>query len=183
MNPALAAEGTRRLNHLPSGLKLVSSPSPKGAVEASSLQLRWTWWTLAPLTFAAAVVATPYFLTHGFPAIGFASVSRLRNCLPPAARTLLLDLWWDGRRVLALSGNLSGRSRGPALSHLAQNCFAFADRRCRAQSSRRGDGVGWPARQLAGSAIRSRMGAGCCGGTAHFIISNSVQPLSGPSAN
>jgi uncharacterized membrane protein len=37
-----------------------------------ALQLRWTGWALLPLAFLAAVVAAPYFLTHGFPAIGFA---------------------------------------------------------------------------------------------------------------
>jgi uncharacterized membrane protein len=34
--------------------------------------LRWTWWTLVPLTFFATVVAAPYFLTHGFLAMGLA---------------------------------------------------------------------------------------------------------------
>ncbi len=34
--------------------------------------LRWTWSALLPLAFVAAVVGAPYFLTHGFPAIGFA---------------------------------------------------------------------------------------------------------------
>ena len=33
---------------------------------------RWTWWILVPLTFVAAVVAAPYFLTHGFLAMGLA---------------------------------------------------------------------------------------------------------------
>ncbi len=34
--------------------------------------LRWNWWTLLPLTFVAAVVAAPYFLTHGLLAMGLA---------------------------------------------------------------------------------------------------------------
>ena len=48
MNSALAAEGPRRST------------------------FRWTWWTLVPLTFVAAVVAAPYFLTHGLLAMGLA---------------------------------------------------------------------------------------------------------------
>ena len=59
-------------------LKPVPSPPPNGAAKAAALQdsplgtaaLRWTWWTLVPLTFVAAVIAAPYFLTHGFLAIG-----------------------------------------------------------------------------------------------------------------
>jgi uncharacterized membrane protein len=38
----------------------------------ASATLRWTWWTLVPLTFVAAVVAAPYFLTHGFLEVGLA---------------------------------------------------------------------------------------------------------------
>ena len=34
--------------------------------------LRWSWWTLVPLTFVAAVIAAPYFLTHGLLAMGLA---------------------------------------------------------------------------------------------------------------
>lgn len=34
--------------------------------------LRWTWWTLLPLTFVAAVITAPYFLTHGLLAMGLA---------------------------------------------------------------------------------------------------------------
>jgi|ERR1022692_1780514 uncharacterized membrane protein len=80
MNSALAAEETRRLDHASPGLKPDFSPSPNGAAKAAPLQnpilnsatLRWTWWTLVPLTFVAAVVAAPYFLTHGLLAIGLA---------------------------------------------------------------------------------------------------------------
>ena len=80
MNSALAAEGPRRSDHLPPGLKPDFSPPPNGAAKAAPLQdsplgtaaLRWTWWTLVPLTLVAAVVAAPYFLTHGFLAIGLA---------------------------------------------------------------------------------------------------------------
>src|ERR1035441_10020025 len=65
MNSALAAEETRRLDHASPGLKPDFSPSPNGAAKAAPLQnlilnsatLRWTWWTLVPLTFVAAVVA------------------------------------------------------------------------------------------------------------------------------
>jgi uncharacterized membrane protein len=38
----------------------------------ASATFRWIWWTLVPLTFVAAVVAAPYFLTHGFLAVGLA---------------------------------------------------------------------------------------------------------------
>jgi uncharacterized membrane protein len=48
MNPALAAEETRRST------------------------LPWNWWTLVPLTFVVAVIAAPYFLTHGLLAMGLA---------------------------------------------------------------------------------------------------------------
>ena len=80
MNSALAAEGPRRSDHLPPGLKPDFSPPPNGAAKAAPLQssplataaFRWTWWTLVPLTFVAAVIAAPYFLTHGFLAIGLA---------------------------------------------------------------------------------------------------------------
>jgi uncharacterized membrane protein len=34
--------------------------------------MKWSWWPVVPLTLAAAAIAAPYFLTHGFPAIGFA---------------------------------------------------------------------------------------------------------------
>jgi uncharacterized membrane protein len=58
-------------------LKLAAS---NGAAKAAPLQnptfdrvtLRWNWWTLVPLTFVAAVVAAPYFLTHGLLAVGLA---------------------------------------------------------------------------------------------------------------
>ena len=73
-------------NEFPQGLKPDSLHIVYGAAKAAPLQnlrlgtatLRWTW-ALFPLTFAAAVVTAPYFLTHGFPAIGFAfiAVSRL----------------------------------------------------------------------------------------------------------
>ena len=61
-------------------LKPVPSPPPNSAAKAAPLQdsplgtaaLRWTWWTLVPLTLVAAVVAAPYFLTHGFLAMGLA---------------------------------------------------------------------------------------------------------------
>src|ERR1700676_5562362 len=80
MNSALAAEGTRRSNRLPPGLKPDSSRSPNGAAKAAPLQnpmfssatFRWTWCTLLPMTFVAAVIAAPYFLTHGFLALGIA---------------------------------------------------------------------------------------------------------------
>src|ERR1022692_3022484 len=80
MNSALAAEETRRLDHASPGLKPDFSPSPNGAAKAAPLQtsfrggvvFRWTWWTLVPLTFVAAVIAASYFLTHGFLAIGLA---------------------------------------------------------------------------------------------------------------
>ena len=80
MNSALAAEGPRRSDHLPPGLKPDSSLSLHGAAKAAPLQssfrdgatLRWNWWTLVPLTFVAAVVAAPYFLTHGLLAVGLA---------------------------------------------------------------------------------------------------------------
>ena len=71
MNSALAAEGPRRLDNL-HGLTPDSSPSTNGAAEARTLQLCWSWWSLVPLTFVAAALAAPYFLTHDFPAIGFA---------------------------------------------------------------------------------------------------------------
>ena len=71
MNSALAAEGPRRLDNL-HGLTPDSSPSTNGAAEARPLQLCWSWWSLVPLTFVAAALAAPYFLTHDFPAIGFA---------------------------------------------------------------------------------------------------------------
>jgi uncharacterized membrane protein len=38
----------------------------------ASATLRWNWWTLAPLALVAAVVAAPYFLTHGLLAMGLA---------------------------------------------------------------------------------------------------------------
>jgi len=38
----------------------------------ASATLRWNWWTLVPLTFVAAIVAAPYFMTHSFLAIGLA---------------------------------------------------------------------------------------------------------------
>lgn len=38
----------------------------------ASATLRWSWWTLVPLTLVAAVIAAPYFLTHGFLAMGLA---------------------------------------------------------------------------------------------------------------
>jgi uncharacterized membrane protein len=80
MNSALAAEGPRRSDHLPPELTPASSLPLNGAAKAAPFQnpildgatLRWTWWTLVPLTFVAAVVAAPYFLTHGFLAIGMA---------------------------------------------------------------------------------------------------------------
>jgi uncharacterized membrane protein len=37
-----------------------------------SAAVRWTWWPLVPLLLAAAVVAVPYSLNHGFLAIGLA---------------------------------------------------------------------------------------------------------------
>lgn len=45
------------------------------ALAAEGLRLstfRWTWWALVPLAFAAAVIAVPYFLSHGFLALGLA---------------------------------------------------------------------------------------------------------------
>jgi uncharacterized membrane protein len=61
-------------------LKPVPSPPPNGAAKAAALQdsprgtaaLRWNWWPLVPLTLVAAVVAAPYFLTHGLLAMGLA---------------------------------------------------------------------------------------------------------------
>jgi uncharacterized membrane protein len=41
----------------------------------ASATLRWSWWTLVPLTFVAAVIAAPYFLTHGLLAMGLAMES------------------------------------------------------------------------------------------------------------
>ncbi len=72
MNRALAPEGSRRSDQFPPGLKPNSFPTLNGAAKAAPLQLRWTWWTLVPLTFFAAVIAAPYFLTHGFLAMGLA---------------------------------------------------------------------------------------------------------------
>jgi uncharacterized membrane protein len=70
----------------PQKLKPRSSASLYGAAEAAPLRgkssrnlispgnliVRWNGWALAPLTLAAAVLAVPYFLTHGFLPIGFA---------------------------------------------------------------------------------------------------------------
>jgi uncharacterized membrane protein len=80
MNSALTAEGPRRLGHAQPRLKPDFSPSFDDAAKAAPFQnstpasstFRWTWWTLVPLTLAAAVVAAPFLLTHGFPAIGMA---------------------------------------------------------------------------------------------------------------
>ncbi len=69
MNSDLAAEGLD-LSGQPSGLNPDSFPST-GTAETMSLQLRWSGWALLPLAFVAAVVAAPYLLNHGFPAIGF----------------------------------------------------------------------------------------------------------------
>ncbi|MGB8771047.1 MAG: DUF2085 domain-containing protein [Candidatus Korobacteraceae bacterium] len=45
----------------------------KFSFEGAHLQVRCeTWWTLVPLTFVTAVIAVPYFLAHGFLAIGLA---------------------------------------------------------------------------------------------------------------
>ncbi len=70
MNSALAAEGLHLSDH-PPGPNPDSFPSA-GAAKAVPIQLRWSYGALLPLAFVAAVVAAPYFLTHGFPAIGFA---------------------------------------------------------------------------------------------------------------
>ncbi len=43
-----------------------------GAAEAAPLQLRWTFWALVPLLFAAAVIVAPYLFSHGFIALGLA---------------------------------------------------------------------------------------------------------------
>ncbi len=80
MSSALAAEGTRRSDHHPLRLKPDPSLPVNGAAKAAPLQeltigslpLRWNWGILVPLAFVAAVVAAPYFLTHGFLAIGLA---------------------------------------------------------------------------------------------------------------
>ena len=64
----------------PQGLKPDSLHIMYGAAKAARLPnltlgpstFRWFWWSLVPLTFVAAVVAAPYLLTHGFPAMGFA---------------------------------------------------------------------------------------------------------------
>jgi uncharacterized membrane protein len=80
MNSALAAEGPRRSDHLPPGLKPDSSLPLNGAAKAAPFRnpplggaaFRWNWWTLVPLTFVAAVIAAPYFLTHGLLAMGLA---------------------------------------------------------------------------------------------------------------
>jgi uncharacterized membrane protein len=69
----LAVAQSRHSHHL----RLAAS---NGAAKAAPLQnsklggtnLRWNWWTLVPLTFVAAVVAAPYFLTHGLLAMGLA---------------------------------------------------------------------------------------------------------------
>ncbi len=69
----LAVAQSRHSRHL----RLAAS---NGAAEAAPLQnpvlssatFHWTWWTLLPLTLFAAVIAAPYFLTHGFLAMGLA---------------------------------------------------------------------------------------------------------------
>ena len=69
----LAVAQSRHSRHL----RLAAS---NGAAKAAPLQnptfnsadFRWNWWTLVPLTFVAAVVAAPYFLTHGLLAMGLA---------------------------------------------------------------------------------------------------------------
>ena len=82
--------------------------------------LRWTWWTLVPLAFVAAVLAAPVFLDPRFAGDGPCPVAGLRRRLPPAAGALLLDFRRRDGGLLALSGNLSGSGGGPAVSHLAQ---------------------------------------------------------------
>jgi uncharacterized membrane protein len=88
MNSALAAEGIRAspgklgialaaLTQFPQGLRPATSHMLDGAAETVPLQYptRSTLglgWSLVPLTLATAVVAAPYLLTHGFPAVGFA---------------------------------------------------------------------------------------------------------------
>jgi len=37
-----------------------------------SIAARWSWWALAPLALVAAAVGVPFFLNHGFLAIGLA---------------------------------------------------------------------------------------------------------------
>ena len=87
---ALAAEGNSfpyalervpaAASEFPQGLKAGSLNVMCGAAKAAPLQnptlptatLCWTWWPLVPLTFVAAVIAAPYLLTHGFPALGLA---------------------------------------------------------------------------------------------------------------
>jgi uncharacterized membrane protein len=76
----------------PPGLKPNSSVGLYGAAEAAPLQgnssgdlnssenlispgnliVRWNSWMLAPIALVVAVLAAPYFLTHGFLPIGFA---------------------------------------------------------------------------------------------------------------
>jgi uncharacterized membrane protein len=46
--------------------------SALAAEETRCSTFHWNWWILVPLAFAAAVVAAPFLLTHGFLALGLA---------------------------------------------------------------------------------------------------------------
>ena len=122
MNSALAADGTRRLDNL-HGLTPDSSPSTNGAAEARPLQLCWSWWSLVPLTFVAAALAAPYFLTHDFPAISFALYRGFAS-QPPAAGAFL---WIFGTEIAVCSRCL-GIYLGAALGLLFSTSRAIAFR-------------------------------------------------------
>ena len=80
-----------------------------------SATLRWTWWTLVPLTLAAAVVAAPFLLTHGFPAMGMALY---RGFAIVCHQRPERSLWISGGAAMAVCARCLGVYLGAAVGLL-----------------------------------------------------------------
>jgi uncharacterized membrane protein len=123
---------------LPQGLKPNSSGGMYGAAEAAPLQgnssanltspgdliVCWNSWALAPLALIAAVIAVPFFLTHGFLPIGFAlQCGFALVCHQRPERS-----FWIFGAPFAVCARCLGIYLGPAIGLLLRTSRRFAVR-------------------------------------------------------
>ena len=151
--------GAARMNDVatrsefPRRLKPISFATLYGAAKAVPLQsgsavlvMCWNSWMLLPLALVCAAMAAPYFLTHGFLAIGLALE---RGFALVCHQRPERSLWIFGAHVAVCSrclGIYLGAAFGLLFRMHSRSRYTAVDRRNRTQSARRGDRTVGPAR-------------------------------------